>query len=161
MIASQLQGKVFGRLTVLERAGKSKNGHSLWLCQCECGKNTIVFGSNLKRKHTESCGCLNDEVITKHGVWGCGAYRTWHCMMQRCTNPKHKRYSYYGGRGIAICSEWREDFRNFYRDMGDRPEGLTLDRIDADKGYYKENCKWATLSEQNYNTRRSINKMLS
>jgi hypothetical protein len=88
-----------------------------------------------------------------HGLSGTRAYITWDKMIQRCHNPKHNRYHIYGGRGIVVCDEWRSSFAVFYRDLGDRPDGYTLDRIDPDKGYCKDNCRWASVSEQNANKR--------
>lgn len=153
MKANQLTGKTFGRLTVVERIGVSKNGHILWLCTCECGNSTVVFGSNLVRNHTLSCGCLNTEVITRHGKYATSTYQTWKGMIQRCTNPNAAKYEHYGGRGITVCKEWFS-FSNFLKDMGERPDkSLTLDRIKNEKGYYRENCRWATKEQQLQNTR--------
>jgi len=148
-----LTGLEFGRLKVIKRVENSKNGHSKWQCLCKCGKITVVFGSNLKRGHTTSCECLNDEVIEKHGLWGTSTYNTWHGMVGRCTHQKNKRYKYYGGRGITVDPNWL-NFKNFLNDMGVRPaKHLTLDRINNDLGYFKANCRWATWEEQRANQR--------
>jgi hypothetical protein len=107
---------------------------------------------------TQSCGCLRNEVTvqrsTKHGHTGTSIYWTWGDMVGRCTNPKHKRYADYGGRGITVCDRWR-DFANFLADMGERPPGMELDRIDNDRGYEPGNCRWADRSTQAKNRRPS------
>lgn len=90
-----------------------------------------------------------------HGMHGSSIYGTWDAMIQRCTNPKTVKFKNYGGRGITVCKEWRNSFKQFYKDMGDRPKGKSLDRIDNDKGYYPDNCRWATGTEQNQNQRMS------
>lgn len=150
-----LRGEKFGQLTVVESLGSdSKNG---WhLCQCSCGKLTKVMTRNLKV--IKSCGCLAEltrftkEKATTHGLSNSSIYKIWSGMIQRVTNPNNKRYSDYGGRGVTVCEKWL-DFEGFYEDMGDRPEGKTLDRVDNNLGYCKENCKWSTLSEQQSNRR--------
>ena len=110
--------------------------------------------SNLSRetKGEKSCGCLK----TKHGLWQTRSYEVWSSMVKRCTRKSSRNYHRYGGRGITVCERWL-DFENFYADMGERPEGLTLERIDNEKGYYPENCKWATVAEQNRNRKNNVN----
>lgn len=158
MISISLIGKTFGRLTVLDRAGSSKNGHSIWLCLCECGVTANVLGTNLRTGHTTSCGCYNTEVVTKHNQYGSLTYQSWKGMIQRCINPKSSKYKDYGGRGITVCSKWMESFISFVNDMGIRPgKQFTIDRIDNDKGYYKNNCRWATRLQQNLNKRKKNN----
>ena len=94
--------------------------------------------------------------MTQHGLRYTSEYSAWGMMKQRCHNPSHKQYSDYGGRGIFVCDEWRENFINFYNDMGDKPHGTSLDRIDNNKGYYKENCRWATNDIQHRNQRTNV-----
>lgn len=153
-----LQGQKFNRLAVLGFAGKNLSGNSLWFCKCECGNIKRVIGSSLKKCLTTSCGCLQKqrakETNTKHGYSRMGqrsrTYITWTSMIARCQNQNNKRFKDYGGRGIKVCERWHK-FENFLADMGEAPEGLTIDRKENDKGYYKENCRWATIKEQNNN----------
>lgn len=157
-----LVGKKFGRLIVIQRMDNDKFGNLRWLCQCDCGKEKIIRGSSFNNDHTRSCGCLNKEIITKHGHSTTATYESWRNMKQRCYNPKDKSYPYYGGRGIKVCKRWRE-FVNFLEDMGERPnKKYTLDRIKNKKGYCKANCRWATRKEQagNRRNRRSNHLIL-
>ncbi len=143
---ADLTGLRSGRLLVLYRTNnKDKKSH--WLCYCSCGKYTSVRVNPLLKGSTKSCGCL----LRKHGMCGTGTYNSWDSMVQRCTNPCTAEYKYYGDRGITVCSEWRESFLAFYKDMGDRPDKHTIERVDNNKGYYKGNCKWATRKEQSLN----------
>lgn len=155
-----LTGQVFERLTVIGfdswKVQPSGIRKGLWLCACECGNTLTVQQSNLLRNHTLSCGCYLEDKITKHGMVNSPEYRSHREMLNRCTNPKDTGFDYYGGRGIGICERWLEvapqGFINFYEDMGPC-NGLTLERIDVNKDYSPENCKWDTKSNQAYNTR--------
>jgi len=154
-----LTGKKFGRLTVLEVDTTSNSGKKKWLCTCECGKTISIIGSNLVSGNSKSCGCYKSEKLAKthmeHGMTGTPTYRCWREMLRRCNDSRRFQYKNYGERGIAVC-ESRGDFKNFISDMGERPTALhSLDRIDNDRGYYKENCRWASNQQQNNNTRRN------
>ena len=150
MASSDTQENVrFGRWTVI--SGMAPSYHVL--CKSGCGEVRNVYLSALTHAKSKSCGCLHKEVVTTHGHNGKRTYKSYHSMKQRCLNSNHHAWEFYGGRGIDICNRWLLSFENFLEDMGERPEGTSLDRIDGDKGYSKTNCRWATLSEQNKNKR--------
>lgn len=152
-----LTGRIFGKLKVLRFVYREDN-ESYWECLCECGKRNVVRKGNLVQGHSTSCGCYGRaraiEATKTHGMTNSRTYKSWDQMRQRCHNSKHHAFHNYGGRGIGICKEW-DDFLVFLRDMGERPEGRSLDRVDNLRGYSPDNCKWSTSKEQNSNTRRT------
>lgn len=155
-------GRVFERLSVIKDGGRDKRSNVLWLCSCICGGNTLAHAYDLRKGKIKSCGCYNrDKRANKtHGFASSGkrrskVYSLWSSMVQRCTNPKDKNWYNYGGRGITICESWTR-FEGFLADMGDKPEGLTLDRRDNNAGYDKNNCRWVTQMEQSKNTRSNV-----
>lgn len=152
-------GDVVGRLTVT--SGHYKPDKYIVVdVQCTCGVVKSVSVGNLRSGRVTSCGCLLREwttkKFTKHGKRKDPIYAVWNMMVQRCHLPSNQYYKYYGARGITVCDSWRK-FENFYADMGDAPfKRATLDRIDNDKGYSKENCRWVTHEEQQANTTKSV-----
>jgi hypothetical protein len=150
-------GDRFGRWTV----EIPYNSPAKALCRCECGTLREVSRGSLKAGHSLSCGCLRIEATviksTTHGKSKTLIYRVWAAMVERCESSSCRDYKDYGGRGITVCHEWRNSFENFYADMGDRPfEGASLDRINVNGPYTKENCRWATPSEQARNRRDAM-----
>ncbi len=156
-----LVGQQFGRLIVVCQAIRTANVKSpiKWRCRCECGKEIETETGALRSGHTKSCGCLQRDIVAQrcaiHGQLGTPEYRAWRAMMGRCSIKSNASYSNYGGRGIKVCDRWLE-FDNFRSDMGDRPLGTTLDRIDTNGNYEPINCRWATKEQQDSNKRTSV-----
>lgn len=151
-------GKKYGRLTILTIFRGNKN-RKFAQCICECGKYCTADLYSIVSRHTQSCGCYRREsshdVNFKHGKRNTLLYKMWSMMVDRCHNPRNQSYERYGGRGITVCDRWRK-FINFYEDMGEKPGGMQLDRIDNNKGYFKENCRWTTSQQNNRNRRDSL-----
>jgi hypothetical protein len=151
-----LTGRRFGRLFVfkfLEIRGR----YSYWVCFCDCGEIAVVRGVSLSEGNTKGCGCTN----WRHGhnrKWRkTPTYTTWQKMKERCFNPSHEHFKYYGEKGITVCKEWIDDFRNFLKDMGERPSGTTIDRYPNNNGNYEPgNCRWADKQTQRRNQRRVV-----
>ena len=158
-----LAGKTFGRLTVTQKDPNSPPKKIYWFCICSCGNKHRVSGEYLRNGSVKSCGCLKHDTKTrlKHGQASggdfTGAYKSWAKMRERVLNKNAINYPRYGGRGITFDPSWN-DFRAFYRDMGPRPKGGSIDRIDSNGNYEPSNCRWATAKEQSNN--RSINMMV-
>lgn len=148
-----MKHKRFGRLTGIEYSHTDRYG-AHWLFQCDCGNQTVLNSSSVRLGRTQSCGCLllerKKEATSTHGKANSRAYKVWVSMKQRCLNPKSTGYPLYGGRGITISDDWLS-FAKFYEDMGDPPEGSSIERLDNDRGYFKDNCQWADRSQQNIN----------
>ena len=155
-VKEDLVGKKFGMLTVIaESPIRTKGNHATWTCLCDCGRMRTTTGTILKICKRPSCGCAPN-LSFRHGMGQTKIYRVWSGMWQRCTNPNHMFYSYYGGKGISVCAEWGL-FDNFYADMGDTyAEDLSIDRINGDLNYYKDNCRWATKKEQGSNKSNNV-----
>jgi len=148
------KGDKYNFLKAVEFIKKDNCYRKYWKFKCKCGKEKIIRVDSVLKGKVKSCGCYNKERHTKHGKYNSPIYRVWRSMKDRCLNKNHLAYGEYGGRGINICEKWIK-FEGFYEDMGDRPTNKSLDRIDNDKGYYKENCKWSTQKEQSNNKRNN------
>lgn len=159
-------GKRFGRLTVIREIEKARCGHKRYLCQCDCGNLSQPLGIGLRSGNTKSCGCLQREVAatsnTKHGNSTRSVrsteHRIWTSMRKRCQNKNDESFPRYGGRGIRVCERWQK-FEDFLADMGRRPPGTSLDRIDNNGNYEPKNCRWAPLTVQARNQRAKRSRL--
>lgn len=159
LIPRDFTGCTFERWTVIGEAYKPGR-HRYVKCRCACGVERAVRVDGLTGGANKSCGCHRRDMarrtMTTHGLSKTHAYRSWQAAKARCGNPNTPQFSDYGGRGITVCQEWRDSFPAFLRDMGPCPSGRSLDRINNELGYQPGNCRWATRSQQNRNSRRTI-----
>lgn len=147
----QIAGTTFGRLTAICLAnGVTKSGNAKWVCQCSCGIVVTVAQGQLHSGKTRSCGCIRGTHGASKAKQLTPEYRSFRAALTRCTNPQQRAWSYYGGRGIEFKFE---SFEEFFKELGPRPDGMTLDRIDNDGHYEPGNVRWATPSQQNFNRR--------
>lgn len=151
-----ITGNRYGKLVVLNPDHKDKRGEWKWFCKCDCGNQTIVYGSHLRKGDTNSCGCIMRNTNKKHGFSKTRLYKTWVHIKSRCNNPKNDHYKDYGGRGIKICNDWSnfEIFKEWALSSG-YSDALTIERIDVNGNYEPNNCCWIPQSIQAQNTRKS------
>ncbi len=154
-----LTGQRFGRLVVISQWGHDKFDRVTWLCRCDCGRATSPTSNKLMRGETRSCGCLREEYLHDRtyleGSRNTRVYEIWAGAKDRCFRSGSPAYKNYGGRGITMCDAWRDDFAQFQKDMGPRPPGATLDRIDNNGNYCPENCRWTSRLAQMRNQRKT------
>lgn len=148
-----ISGQKFGKLEVLYKDLNPKDRNRTWfICKCECGNIKSIRSGDIQNGNAKSCGCSTHEG--KHGSCYTAEYEAWKGMKRRCLNSKTVNYKNYGGRGITVCDEWINSFEIFFKDMGQKPTNLhSIDRIDNNGNYCKDNCKWSTRIEQNRNKR--------
>lgn len=162
--AKEVTGMRFESLVVLGRSVRRSSAGALWVCQCDCGGQTVTTSLKLRTGHSSSCGCKREKMLAAginrtHGLSKTRTYRTWKEMHNRCKNKHATQYKWYGAKGVTVCERWHK-FENFFADMGQRPVNKTLDRIDSDGPYSFENCRWATAKQQAETNRGCFKKGL-
>lgn len=159
-----LTGKQYGRLTAIKHIGKDKHNNAMWKCKCSCGNTIIVRGATLRNGKANSCGCLHKEMTKDlaknnitHNMSNTRLYRVWQNIKSRCYYKQNNRYENYGGRGIKVCDEWKNDFKSFYEwaVTNGYKDTLTIDRINVNGDYEPNNCRWSTLIQQGRNKRNN------
>ncbi|MEK4302424.1 hypothetical protein MKY30_23990 [Oceanobacillus sp. FSL W8-0428] len=160
-----LTGDKYGRLTAMKLSYRDKRSNSFWICKCDCGNETVVRIGDLRSGNTTSCGCFREEQSNKalversttHGHTKTRLYTIWHGMKLRCYTKSNASYKYYGGRGISVCDEWKDDFASFrtWSLSNGYKEGLTIDRVDANGNYEPSNCRWINYKGQARNKRNN------
>jgi len=151
-----IAGEKYNHLTAISYSHINKQRQAMWICLCDCGNKSVVESYALRKGRTKSCGCVAKENPgnLRHGMRGHPLYCTWMGMKDRCSNPKNKKYKYYGDRGISVCKNWEISIDSFISDMGEKPTTKhSIDRINNDGNYEPGNCRWATSSQQNSNKR--------
>ncbi len=150
-----ITGRRFGSLVAIKRVGSDKRGHSLWVCECDCGRSIVNLSNRLLTGNTKTCGCRNG-----HGMRYTRIYRTWINMKSRCYDPNQESYRYYGAKGIRVCDEWKHDFTSFLKwaSANGYSDNLTIDRKNPKLGYFPENCQWVTMSENSKKSKRKLSQ---
>jgi len=155
----EMIGKTYNHLTAIEEY-ESVDAGVKYLFECDCGKTTIQFGYRVRKGNIKSCGCARGSYVAKankerdtHAMTGTPTYRSWQAMKQRCINPNLPDYKFYGARGVSVCDRWMKSFDSFLEDMGERPDGTSIDRINPFGNYEPENCRWANDHTQRTNRR--------
>lgn len=156
-IQKNVIGQKFGRLLIIDDSGERKGGYTMWNCRCDCGNTVKVKSGLLYKGATKSCGCYQKEIASrihnKHKATHQRLLNIWYAMRQRCYRKKNDNYKWYGQRGIRVCKEWRDNYQSFetWALKNGYDDSLCIDRIDNEKGYAPDNCRWITMMEQAHN----------